>query len=133
MPNTKEGTIKVQKLLNNGYLYAGGDFDQHSNYWPIFAPSYKLPVNRTPKFKPQCVCGEELTRNCWIYNPEINRMKVIGSECIKKFGLEGRKCCICNSVHKNRIVNRCNDCRKGLCDGCGKSISEHYKRCYNCK
>ena len=132
MPNTKEGTIEVQKLLNNGYVYAGGDFGSHINYWHIFADGLFVG-NWTPKFKPQCVCGEELTRNCWIYNPETNRMKVIGSECIKKFGLEGRKCCICNSVHKNRIVNRCNDCRKGLCDGCGKSISEHYKRCYNCK
>ena len=133
MPCTKEGVIKVQKLLNTGFLYAGGDFAQHKNYWPIFASSHRLPADRVPKFKGKCVCGEELKRNCWIYNPITRRMKVIGSECIKKFGLEGRKCCICNSVHKNRIVNRCNDCRIGLCDGCGKSISEHYKRCYNCK
>lgn len=132
MPCTKEGIIKVQELLNTGFVYAGGDFDSHKNYWPIFARSYGLSVDKLPKFKSKCVCGEEITRNCWVYNPKTRRMKVIGSDCIKKFGLEGRKCSVCNVVHRNRLVNRCNDCRKGLCDICNKKISLKYNKCYRC-
>ena len=80
MPCTKEGVIQVQNLLNSGYLYAGGDFGSHKNFWPIFSRSHRLPEDRLPKFKGNCVCGEELIRNCWIYNPKTRRIKVIGSE-----------------------------------------------------
>lgn len=38
-------------------------------------------------------------------------------------------CDICNNTHKNIKVNRCNNCRYGLCDICDKIINIKYKEC----
>ena len=132
MPSTIDGIKKVNSLSKKGWIYAGGDFDEHQNYWKIFSKSY-FYKSYTPGFKSKCVCGQELTRNCWIYNPKENRIKVIGSECINKFLDKRRTCSICGDEHKNRKVNRCNKCRQGLCDNCDKKIDIKYKLCYKCK
>jgi hypothetical protein len=60
-------------------------------------------------------------------------MKVIGSECINKFLEKRRTCSKCGEEHRNRIVNRCNDCRWGMCDYCDRTIDPKYRVCYNCK
>ena len=133
MSMTIDGIKQVNKLLLDGYIYAGGDFKEHENYWPIFARSMGWQIRITPKFKSHCVCGQELQRNCWVYNKDNNRMKVIGSECINKFIKKRRTCHLCGEEHKNRIVNRCNECRVGLCDKCDCEIDESYKLCYSCK
>lgn len=133
MPYTQKGMIKISNLLNNEWIYAGGDSDSHLNYWYIFARSKNWDPSDKPKFKSKCVCGQELEKNCWIYNLEQNRIKVIGSECINKFLDKRRTCSICGDEHLNRVVNRCNDCRYGLCDYCDKEIDDKYHICYNCK
>ena len=127
------GIKEVNNLKLDGYKYAGGDFGSHKNYWTIFARGQGWDYRNRPKFKNYCVCGQELQRNCWVYNEKNNRMKVIGSECINKFIDKRRTCHLCNEEHKNRIVNRCNDCRIGLCDICDREISKTYKRCWDCK
>jgi len=133
MPYTEEGVKKVNKLVSGEWIYAGGSFDSHLNYWGIFARSKNFDPKNKPSFKPNCVCGQELERNCWIYNENENRMKVIGSECINKFLDKRRTCSECGEEHRNTIVNRCNDCRWGLCDHCDDDIDEKYKVCYKCK
>jgi hypothetical protein len=135
MPYTQEGVKKVNELVKGEWIYAGGSFDSHLNYWNIFARSMNFPggAEKKPRFKNYCVCGQELERNCWIYNKNENRIKIIGSECINKFLDKRRTCSICGEEHRNRIVNRCNDCRWGLCDHCDKKIHEKYKVCYKCK
>lgn len=132
MPCTEEGIKKVNSLVSADWVYAGGDFDSHLKYWEIFARSKNFPAKK-PKFRKKCICGQELKRNCWIYNEDENLIKVIGSECINKFLDKRRTCSICGDEHRNRIVNRCNDCRWGLCDHCDKEIDDRYKICYVCK
>ena len=85
MPYTVDGIINVNNLSKDGWIYAGGDFDSHLNYWNIFARSKRWNPLIKPKYKPKCVCGQELEKNCWIYNSDQNRIKFIGSECINKF------------------------------------------------
>jgi len=133
MPGNAAGFKDINNLLTTGYIYAGGDFGEHANFWPIFCRGEGWNPTPKPKFKDHCVCGQELERNCWIYNRDENRMKVIGSECINKFLDKRRTCHICGDEHQNRIVNRCNDCRSGLCDDCDKEIDLSYSKCYSCK
>ena len=132
MSSSPEGRKKVKELLLNGFIYAGGDFNEHKNYWPTFASSRGLNIDRVPKFKNYCICGEEISRNCWVYNPDTRRIKVIGSECINKFKIGRRRCIICNKAHQNRKVNKCKECRIGHCDNCNKNIDERFKLCYTC-
>ena len=30
------------------------------------------------------------------------------------------------------MINKCNNCRKGVCDECDKECEESYKKCYKC-
>jgi hypothetical protein len=137
MPYTEEGVKKVNNLTKKGYEYGGGDFDEHERYWMIFAKSYGWSPDIVPKWKKECVCGQELKRNCWVFKKVDGKMtnmcKVIGSECINKFIDKRRTCHICGEEHRNRIVNRCNDCRVGRCDDCGIDIKSQYKKCWGCK
>ena len=74
----------------------------------------------------------------------------IGSCCIKKFmpkGTLGKHCIRCDKIHKNRITNKCNDCKNlfeksitdkpmpaiqpNKCLSCQKPCST-YKQCYKC-
>ena len=142
MPYTEEGVKKVNSLTKKGYVYGGGDFEAHKRYWRIFSESHGLS-QLTPRFKRNCVCGQELERNCWVFKVVDGKIqkktdggvycKTIGSECINKFLDKRRTCHRCGEEHKNRIVNRCNDCRVGLCDICGVDIDDRYKKCWHCK
>ena len=132
MPYTADGIIKVNRLVSEEWIYAGGDFEGHFNYWIIFARGKNFDPKKKPPFKGRCVCGQEIQRNCWIYNERENKIKVIGAECINKFLDKRRTCSICGEEHQNRIVNRCNDCRWGICDYCDKEIDDKYKKCYSC-
>lgn len=133
MPYTEEGIKKINKLVKGDWIYAGGDYKEHLNYWKIFSRSYGFIGDRARKFKPMCVCGQELQRNCWIYSKKKHKIKIIGSECINKFIGKQKLCHICGEEHNNRIVNRCNDCRHGMCDICDKIIDSKYRKCYKCK
>ena len=143
MPYTEEGVKKVNSLTKKGYVYGGGDFEEHKRYWKIFSESHGLNQKNHPPFKSNCVCGQELERNCWVFKVKDGNLqkkangdvycKTIGSECINKFLDKRRTCHMCGKEHNNRIVNRCNYCRVGLCDICGVCIDYQYKRCYNCK
>ena len=74
--------------------------------------------------------------NCYIADKNNENVIVIGNCCIKSFLSEdksGRTCEKCGSPHKNRVCNRCNSCRSGICDRCGKEIDKKYKLCHPCK
>tara|TARA_R110001632_G_scaffold177624_1_gene297344 strand:+ start:181 stop:615 length:435 start_codon:yes stop_codon:yes gene_type:complete len=123
MPRTEEGLKKVKKLSEDkDWLYAGGTYNEfnpcHSNYWNIFKKDYYFgdkDFNKgiwRPFYKSQCVCGEKLEHNCWLYNPKRNKFRVIGSTCIKNFTDKKRQCFICKEDHQNRTTNRCNNCKE---------------------
>ena len=44
----------------------------------------------------------------------------------------GKPCENCNKLHLNKIVNRCNNCRIGVCDECGKKCKPCFEKCYTC-
>ena len=95
----------------------------HYKYYRMLFP--------TRDFAEYCVCGQVIKRNCYITN--MKRIVIVGNCCIKGF-LEksGRTCEICGASHRNRIVNKCNDC-KNKCEKCKKRKDNNgYKLCYWC-
>ena len=123
----KEYNLTYEEILNGGWKYCGGYKGRHRNYFLIACPDDDFP-----KQKSHCVCGHKIEENCYITNGD--EILILGNCCIKKFiPKSGRTCEICGESHRNRKVNRCNYCRIGICDDCGKSIKERYKICYNCK
>ncbi len=125
----------MQGFINLGYNiedlqsfnYCGGDKERHLKYFKLKYGDNILPLDH----EEHCICGHKIEENCYITN-DINIL-VIGNCCIKKFiKNSGRTCEICKQPHKNRKVNRCNNCRIGVCDECENECNIKYKLCYNC-
>ena len=139
--STKEGLEKLRKKYNiqNGWKYGGGrrkkeylhgldDYQivetSHSRYFenmlrPQWIKEYGLrPVDYLPTEKEKCICEHFISENCFIYKNVGNQIqiRVIGNCCIKKFDLQGRRCKVCDAVHKNRKDNYCNSCRKDIAE-----------------
>ena len=84
-----------------------GSNKTHLNY-------YKLVLGKDavlPELTDRCVCGHMIKENCYIENGE--EILVLGNCCIKKFvPMRTRTCEDCNKPHKNRTINKCNECIK---------------------
>lgn len=113
-------------IADNGWHYCGGNSGRHLNYFKLCFPLKKLPT-----WTNKCICGHDISENCYITDDD--EILVLGNCCIKKFVPKSTRTCeICKEPHKNRIVNKCNSCRKGVCDECGKTCNDKYKKCYDC-
>jgi hypothetical protein len=96
------------------FKYAGGSKGAHANYFKTAYPS----VENLPH-KDKCICGHRIVENCYVFKDGI--FIVLGNCCIKKYVTKsGRTCEDCGESHKNRKVNKCNECKKK-------------KYCYDCK
>ena len=112
--------------VKQNWKYAGGDSRHHLNYYHLCYAHLEPPA-----WTDRCVCDHIIKENCYITNG--TDFLVIGNCCIKKFiDKQTRTCDTCGQAHKNRIVNRCNLCRQGLCDTCGCECSTKYKNCFSC-
>ena len=103
------------------YIYVGGNGDNttgqmhHYNYFAL-----KCPGIAHPEPVQHCACGHAIRENCYIRNMETGDMIQMGNCCIKRFMPEnGRTCGDCGKSHRNRKIDRCNDCRRVKCDLCG--------------
>ena len=132
----KEGLLSYdltqEEIIQSGWKYCGGNKGSHRNYWDLVCGQYGYEL---PKHQNECVCGHHIEENCYITDDfDDGEILILGMCCIKKFcPKSGRTCEICGEEHRNRIVNRCNDCRIGLWDGCRREIDEIYTKCYRCK
>lgn len=118
--------LSYDEIKNSNWKYCGGNKGRHLNYFKLSCKNDDLPhkVNK-------CVCGHSIVENCYITDGE--QILVLGNCCIKKFiPKSSRTCEKCGEPHKNRVVNRCNNCRKGVCDECDKECELKYKKCYKC-
>ena len=117
----------TEEEVKKNWKYCGGDRGRHYNYFKLSCPN-----DDEPEHTNECVCKHYIEENCYITNGE--EILVLGNCCIKKFlPKSGRTCELCDEPHKNRIVNRCNDCRFGICDKCNKKCNSNYKLCFDCK
>lgn len=123
----KKHNMKVEDLKK--YEYCGGSSGAHFKYWVLrYGPFKELPLHQET-----CVCYQPIAENCFITNGK--EYIVLGNCCIKRFVPKcTRTCERCGDPHKNRIINRCNECREiGFCKKCKKKIDEKYTLCYTCK
>lgn len=120
----KRFNLTQEELID--WKYCSGNKGRHLNYFNLSCPD-----DDVPELTGKCVCGHTIKENCYITNGE--EILVLGNCCIKRFIPKcSRTCETCGDPHKNRIVNRCNKCRAGVCDKCGISCSESYNTCYRC-
>jgi hypothetical protein len=118
--------LTYDEIQSNGWKYCGGRDDRHLKYFKLVFKERPLPIKQN-----KCVCGHHIEENCYI--TDGTQILVLGNCCIKKFiPNSSRTCEKCGEPHKNRLVNRCHNCRIGICDNCGKICDETYKKCYNC-
>lgn len=122
----KKYNLTLKDIQESNWRYCGGNKGRHLNYFRLKNPECALP-----EYKDHCVCGHEIVENCFI--TDGNQILVLGNCCIKKFvPKNARTCEICGRRHRNRIVDRCNECRRGLCDKCSGPCNPKYKTCYTC-
>jgi len=120
----KEYNLAYDEMVN--WKYCGGNRGRHLSNFKLCCKGEELP-NKVY----ECICGHAIIENCYITNGD--EILVLGNCCIKRFIEKSDKTCeICEEPHKNRKVNRCNKCRIGICDDCGKKCDEDYKKCYSC-
>lgn len=119
--------LSYEDIKEGKFKYCGGDTSRHHNYFKMNFGNKSIPAHTD-----EYVCGHKIKENCYITDGK--QILVLGNCCIKKFIPKcGRSCELCGSSHKNRIVNRCNQCRVGRCDKCSKPWKQEYKVCYGCK
>lgn len=122
----KNYNLTIEEINKTGWKYCGGNKNSHLNYFKICLPDYDLPEQIN-----ECVCGHTIKENCYI--TDGNSILILGNCCIKKFVKKCNRICeICGEVHRNSSVNRCNDCRYGICDKCNKKCDDKYKKCLKC-
>ena len=119
----KNYNLTHEDIINQNFKYCGGNTGSHHNYFKIcFKNELKKNPNWMPDFKNVCICGHQISENCYIIN-DSNRILTLGNCCIKRFvPKSGRTCEICGESHRNRIINKCNNCRVGFCDKCNKGF-----------
>ena len=122
----KKYNITYDEIINSGWKYIGGDSGADLRYFKLCCKGREMP-----KHEDYCVCGHAIKNNCYINHGE--QILILGNCCVKKFiPQSSRTCESCNKTHKNRIINKFNDCRKGFCDICGIRVNEKYKKCFTC-
>jgi hypothetical protein len=118
--------LTYEEIKNSEWKYCGGRTGRHFKYFELCCKDDDLPEHVN-----ECVCGHHIRENCYITDGE--QILILGNCCIKKFiPKSSRTCEDCGNPHKNRKVNKCNNCRIGTCERCGKECDYSYKNCYSC-
>ena len=112
------------------FKYSGGDTGRHLNYWNLAMSKADLPEKEE-----RCLCGVAIVEQCFITRDtgDCIELLVLGNCCIKKFmpaEKSGRTCDKCGAAHRNRKINKCNECKRGICLKCGMVFKGGSKRCY---
>lgn len=113
--------IFIRRMISQGHqpeiivdcVYAGGNCHgkngekmNHNNY---YERNYRQIFNR-PEYKHNCLCGQTITNQCYLYNKRTKIAYVIGNECVDRFA-NGKTCFNCNIKHRNIKTKYCNICR----------------------
>lgn len=122
----KNYDLTYEDIIKSDYKYCGGNCGRHLRYFKLSCPDDDLPepVN-------ECVCGHKISENCYI--TDGTQILILGNCCIKKFiPKSSRTCETCGNPHQNRKINKCNDCRTGICLFCYNECHYKYKLCRKC-
>jgi hypothetical protein len=85
--------------------YDIGDGYDPNNYSFYYYAINKYPDMIQPSLKNHCACSHWILYNYWIRNSLTKEIKVIGSDCIQQFNIDGgssKKCNNCGVFHNVR-------------------------------
>ena len=133
--------LTYEDIIEQGWTNAGGVSnrnDRHMRYFLMITQGTNL---QPPPHLDYCVCDHDIVYNYYIIDRARTKLIVIGSCCINLFMPEnrrGRTCDECEKPHRNRKVNKCNDCKsiskKKRCDICEKPHrNRKVNKCNDCK
>jgi len=91
------------------YEYFGGEEGRHRNFLIQRMRSY--PELQLPPREEQCYCDHYIEKQCYLFNPDLHHVEVVGSCCIKRFQ-KRRLCRTCKTPHSGTKYDQCQACRK---------------------
>lgn len=116
VPRAEKGAVLLERLsvligggdVNKGnYVYAGGRDGSHLAYF--YARLFEdadMPLERE-----SCVCGHDITEQCFVEHAPSKQLAVVGNCCIKLYVGAARTCVHCRAPHKNMLDSECASCR----------------------
>lgn len=112
----------LKERFRTGLKELGIDPVEVRNEWlsVINAKDCVRLIGSSPPYTNECVCGQYIEVNCYIFNPKNGDSLVVGSDCINKFikGTPIRMVCdICNKSDRSHKTNLCKTCRHQNKDG----------------
>ena len=159
----KDHNIDYELFKTQTWRYVGDDSPEGKDLlYETYGYKSELSESILNNRKDKCICGQPIQNNYFIafkyFNPNEDYILYIGKDCAKKFVcLNKKRCEICDTPHRNRSVNRCNDCRgkkfcivcndsidsdskydicndcsEGFCKNCKKKCNPKYELCWNC-
>jgi hypothetical protein len=119
-------SVSYEDIKNGNWKYCGGNRGSHLKYYKLCFKNDDLPIHSD-----YCICEHFIEENCYITNG--NEILILGNCCIKRFiQKSSRTCDNCGIQHRNRKVNKCNDCRKYICEECGEKCDKIKGICKKC-
>ena len=81
-----------------------------------------------------CILKKELVTKeiLKIYKDDVKNTPYCINKKYHKDHPDQPRCDICNKLHRNTDLNRCNPCRIGRCNGCKQDIDKKYELCLHC-
>ena len=141
------------------WKYIGGS-GRHDSYFHL---KFQDEEDRftPPDKQSQCICKTAISEQCWIVDEKCliskknDKVLVIGNCCNRHVLPDcGRNCGKYGAPHKNRVIDRCNDCkytcekcsrkkeclaslfcndcRTKQCESCDRTIKFKFRLCYKC-
>ena len=104
----KKRIITEEDIKRSNWRYIG---DSEYGIQYIHA-NFRVPERIRITHKDKCICGINIIQQCYIFNTKTNQILVLGNECIKRW--KKNRCDMCDTIHRNRKDNFCNDCRKKI-------------------
>lgn len=104
----KDKYVQMDEDLKD-YEYFGGDNGRHHNFLIQRMRSY--PELQLPPCEKQCYCDHYIEKQCYLFNPDLQHVEVVGSCCIKRFQ-KRRLCRTCKIPHSGTKYDQCPACRK---------------------
>jgi hypothetical protein len=139
--NLKKENLSFEEFKNN-FRCAGGFHPESDKKDSKLKREWEQAFKgkERPNHKDRCLCNHHIKRNYYIKHiDDDEKILILGCCCIKRFlNKKGRRCDMCDELHKNRKTNRCNKCKdKRVCSICNEKyelciLNDNEKKCYDC-
>lgn len=98
-------------IIPTEWSLVGGNRHFRRIMWNQKHPGTDLPATIN-----KCLCGANMTENCYIFHSQYKKMLIVCNDCVQRLVDEedNRRCVMCFQTHRNTIDLYCSGCRGGL-------------------